>query len=256
MNIQKQTKFVLWYSQCQTKIITTLLGYVPLLPGLGLRYLVYPTIFRKMGRSVRIEPDVRFKNSQLIEIGFGVVLNRGVEIAIDIDNVVEIGDRVCLVRDVQISADGQGNKIKLGNSVCLDSGVILRAHYGGEIEIGEHTYIAPYTCIVCCGKIKIGKDCLIASHSSICAHNYNFRETNKKIREQGFNCKGITIEDDCWLGSGVRVVDGVTIGKGSVIGAGAVVTKDILPYSIAVGVPAQVISKGDKGSGGISGMVE
>ena len=248
MNTQKQTKFVLWYWQWKTNIITTLLGWIPLLPGLGLRYLLYPTIFRKMGRSVRIYPDVRLKNSQLIEIGFGVVLNRGVEIAIDTGNLVEIGDRVCLVRDVQINAEGQGNKIKLGNLVCLDSAVILRTLDGGEIEIGEHTYIGPYTCIVCHGKIKIGKDCRIASHSSICAHNYNFRETTKKIREQGVNFKGITIEDDCWLGSGVRVVDGVTIGKGSVIGTGAVVTKDIPPYSIAVGVPAQVISKRDQTS--------
>jgi acetyltransferase-like isoleucine patch superfamily enzyme len=49
------------------------------------------------------------------------------------------------------------------------------------------------------------------------------------------------IEDDCWLGSGVKVLDGVTIGKGSVIGAGSVVTKNIPPFSVAVGVPARVI---------------
>lgn len=246
MNIQKQTKFVLWWLQWKTKIITTLLGWIPLLPGLGLRYLLYPTIFRKMGRSVKIYPDVRLKNSQWIEIGFGVVLNRGVEIDIDTDNLLEIGDRVCLFRDVQINCTGQGNKIKLGNLVCLDSGIILRAHDGGQIEIGENTYIGPYASIVGHGKVKIGKDCRIASHSSICAHNYNFRESTKKIREQGVNFKGITIEDDCWLGSGVRVVDGVTIAEGSVIGTGSVVTKDIPPYSIAVGVPAKVISKRDK----------
>ena len=248
MNIQKQTKFVLWWLQWKTKIITTSLGWIPLLPGLGLRYLLYPTIFRKMGGSVRIYPDVRLKNSHEIEIGFGVVLNRGVEIDIDTGNLLEIGDRVCLFRDVQINSTGQGNKIKLGNLVSLDSGIIIRTHEGGQVEIGEHTYIGPYTSLVCHGgKIKIGKDCRIASHSSICAHNYNIRETTKKIREQGVNFKGITIEDDCWLGSGVRVVDGITIAKGSVIGAGAVVTKDIPPYSIAVGVPAKVISRRDKG---------
>lgn len=57
--------------------------------------------------------------------------------------------------------------------------------------------------------------------------------------------KGIVIEDDCWLGTGVKILDGVTIGKGSVIGAGAVVTKNIPSYSVAVGVPAKVISKRD-----------
>lgn len=243
MNIQKQNKFVLRWLQWKTTIMTTLLGWIPLLPGLGLRYLLYPTIFRTMGRSVKIYPDVRLKNPQCIEIGFGVVLHKGVEIEIDQDSLVAIGDRVCLFRDVQINSTGQGNKIKLDNLVSLDSGLIIRTHDGGQIEIGEHTYIGPYTSLVCHGKIKIGKDCRIASHTSICAHNYNIGDTTKKIREQGVNFKGITIEDDCWLGSGVRVVDGVTIAKGSVIGAGAVVTKNIPPYSIAVGVPAKVISK-------------
>ena len=53
------------------------------------------------------------------------------------------------------------------------------------------------------------------------------------------------IEDDCWLGTGAKVLDGVRIGRGCVIGAGAVVTKDIPPYSIAVGVPAKVIGRRD-----------
>ncbi|MBA2748254.1 MAG: acyltransferase, partial [Tatlockia sp.] len=53
--------------------------------------------------------------------------------------------------------------------------------------------------------------------------------------------QGVVIEDNCWLGYGVKVLDGVTIGEGSVIGAGAVVTKDIPPYSVAVGVPAKVV---------------
>ncbi len=71
--------------------------------------------------------------------------------------------------------------------------------------------------------------------------NHNFADTSQKIIDQGVTCKGIVIEDDCWLGFGVKVLDGVTIGKGSVIGAGAIVTKDIPPFSIAVGVPARVI---------------
>lgn len=243
MNIQQPTKFTLWWLEYKTKIITTLLGWIPLLPGLAVRYLLYPTIFSKMGRSVKVYPDVRLKNSQRIEIGFGVVLNRGVEIRINTEDRVELGDRVCLFRDVQINSTGKGNSIKLRNLVCLDSGVIIKTHDGGQIEIGEHTYIGPYSSVVGHGKIKIGKDCRIASHCSICAHNYNFNKITTVIRKQGFNFKGITIEDDCWLGSGVKVVDGVTIAQGSVIGAGAVVTKDIPPYSIAVGVPAKVISK-------------
>ena len=229
-------------SEWKTSILTTFLGWIPLLPELGLRYLFYPLIFKQMGHSVRIYPDVRLKDAQNIAIGFGVVFHRGVEIDLDAGNELKIGDRVNLGRDVGISCNEQKNKIELDNVVSLDRGVELRAHGGGQIYIGERTYIGPYTCISGHGKVAIGKDCLIASHCSIYAHNYNFSDPSKTIKEQGFVSKGITIEDDCWLGSGVRVVDGVTIGQCSVIGAGAVVTKNIPPYSIAVGVPAKVVS--------------
>jgi acetyltransferase-like isoleucine patch superfamily enzyme len=54
--------------------------------------------------------------------------------------------------------------------------------------------------------------------------------------------KGIVIEDDVWIGAGARILDGVTIARGSVIGAGSVVTKSTQPYSIVVGVPAKIVS--------------
>ncbi len=231
------------WSCWQTQLMTTLFGGIPLLPGLGIRYLLYPAIFKKMGRSVKIYPDVRFKEAQRIEVGYGVVFERGVEINIEQDNSLQIGDCVNLVRNVRISCNGQNNKINLANFVSLDRGVDLKAQRGVQIYIGDRTYIGPYTCISGFGNIRIGKDCLIASHSSIYAHNHVFSNPNTTINRQGFVAKGIVIEDDCWIGTGVRVVDGVNIGKGSVIGAGAVVTKDIPPYSVAVGVPAKVISK-------------
>jgi acetyltransferase-like isoleucine patch superfamily enzyme len=243
MNNLKITQSFLKGFEWKTLILTTLLGWIPLLPGLGLRYIFYPLIFKRMGRSVRIYPDVRLKNTQNIEIGFGVVLHRGVEIDINSGNELKIGDRVNLARDVCINFSGTKGKINLASLASIARGVQLSVFDEGQIIIDEGTYIGPYTCISAYGKLKIGKNCLIASHSSIYAHNHNFTARDKLIAEQGFNFKGITIEDNCWLGSGVRVLDGVTIGYGSVIGAGAVVSKDIPPYSIAVGVPAKVVSK-------------
>ncbi|MGK7888566.1 MAG: hypothetical protein AB4042_04480 [Leptolyngbyaceae cyanobacterium] len=55
------------------------------------------------------------------------------------------------------------------------------------------------------------------------------------------SCEGITISDHCWLGSGVKILDGVTIGQSSVIGTAAVVTKNIFKNSVAIGIPAKVI---------------
>ena len=231
------------WSQVKTKSISELLGWIPFLPGLAIRYIFYRIIFKKMGSSIRIYSGVKLNNANLIEIGSGTVFKQRVNLNLESPAEFKIGSQVLLEKDVQISCKGEGGRINLDNLVSIDRGVDLKVHQQGQIEIGKHTYIGPYTCISCYGQLKIGRDCLIASHSSIYAHNHTFADPTQEIVDQGINYKGIIIEDDCWLGSGVRVVDGVTIGKGSVIGAGAVVTKDISPYSIAVGVPAKVISK-------------
>lgn len=235
------TSSLVW-SQAKSQIITNLLGWIPHLPGLGIRYIFYQNIFKKMGRSVRIYSGVKLNHAGLIEVGSGVVFRQGVNLKLEPSTKVSIGSKVLLQQDVRIDCRGS-SQLELKDGICLDRGVDLKVYGEGKIDIGQNTYIGPYTCISCYGKLKIGRDCLIASHSSIYAHNHDFADPTRKIRDQGFTSKGIIIEDDCWLGSGVKVVDGVTIGKGSVIGAGAVVTKDIPPYSVAVGVPAKVISK-------------
>jgi acetyltransferase-like isoleucine patch superfamily enzyme len=115
-----------------------------------------------------------------------------------------------------------------------------------KLEIGEDTLIGPYVCMAGPGSIKIGKDCMIASHASLYANNHIFTDRETPVRLQGLTCRSIEIGDDCWLGTGVRVVDGVKLGKGCIIGAGAVVTRSLPPYSIAVGVPAKVIGQRGK----------
>lgn len=234
--------FDLWF-RSKTSILTTLVGWIPLPPGQMLRNFLYRIIFKQVGSPVRIRPHVKFTDARWLAIDDRATLEPQVCIDIPQMNDVYIGKSVKLHQGVRISCRGENGRVFLGEKVCLDRGVDVKVHYGGQMIIGDRTYIGPYTCMSGFGKIEIGKDCLIASHSSIYAHNHNFSNPNKKIAEQGFSIKGITIEDDCWLGSGVKVMDGVTIGKGSVIGAGAVVTKDIPPYSVAVGVPAKVISQ-------------
>jgi acetyltransferase-like isoleucine patch superfamily enzyme len=70
--------------------------------------------------------------------------------------------------------------------------------------------------------------------------SHNFGDPEKLIRQQGLTCKPIVIEDDVWIAARVNIIAGVTIGHGSVIAAGSVVTRDIPPMVIAAGVPAAV----------------
>ena len=204
----------------KAELITALVGWVPLDWGVSLRKLLYPSIFAQFGKDITLHPSIEFEGANDVTLGDGVKIRRG-----------------AIIRRI-----GGNSRIHIHEQVTIDSGVNIRTYYDSTLEIGAHTVIGPYTCLSG-GNLRIGQDCMIASHVSVYANNHNFSDPNRKIREQSSSRKGIIIEDDCWLGTGVRVVDGVTIGKGSVVGAGAVVTKSLPPYSIAVGIPAKVIGK-------------
>ncbi|MDQ7162477.1 acyltransferase [Lactobacillus delbrueckii] len=131
--------------------------------------------------------------------------------------------------------------LHFGNNVTIGRFTSIRpsSYYGvGQIgyglTMGDNSSIGPYGYIGCAGNITIGKNVMIGPRVSLFAENHNFGDTTRNIKNQGVNNKGITIEDDCWIGSGVIILDGVTIGHGSVIGAGTLVLKDIPPKSIVV----------------------
>lgn len=230
----------------QQELITGLAGWLPKKPGILLRRLLYPYLFARMGKAVTVEWGSDFRGAQKIEIGNHVFLGRTVCLDASVTGGrIQIGDSCHLLDNVRLMSFNEHGKIVLRENVDLDRGVDLKAH-GGCIELGRGTYIGPYVCMAGPGNIRIGQDCLIAAHSGIYANNHVFSDPTISIKEQGTVNQGIVIEDDCWLGTGVKVMDGVTIGRGSVIGAGAVVTKDISPYSVAVGVPAKVISRRGK----------
>lgn len=178
-----------------------------------------PSTFQKLGTSVQFLNRVEFTGANNIEIGSESFMGRGACIRTFNHRSVLIGAKVWIEKGVIIITEA--------DNCC--------------IEIDDHTFIGPYTYMVGVGNIKIGKHCLIAAHCDIAATDHIFSDPTELIRKQRVTCKGIVIEDNCWLGCGVKVVDGVTIGEGSVVGAGAVVTKDIPPCSVAVGVPAKVV---------------
>ncbi|MBF0386283.1 MAG: acyltransferase [Candidatus Omnitrophica bacterium] len=115
----------------------------------------------------------------------------------------------------------RGSRLVIGDHVSINSNVLIIADGGGRITIGDNVLIGPLTVLR--------------------AANHCIASADQLIREQGHEPGVITIENDVWLGAGVTVVPGVTIGRSAVIGAGSVVTRDVPPYAIAVGVPARVI---------------
>ncbi len=178
-------------------------------------------------------------------------------------NLGEIGEDSTI--DVQAYLKGHTQNIFLGSKVKVRTGAILdcdRPH--AKIHIGDRTIIQPYALVSTQkGFIKIGHDCSVNSFCSLYGHggltignyvriatqtaiipaNHIFEDPDIRITKQGQTKEGITIEDDVWIGAGVKILDGCTIGKGSVIGAGTVLTKSVEPYSVVVGVPGRVIRK-------------
>ena len=182
------------------RLLTTIFGGIPnLLLGKKLRNLVYRSLLNRIGKSVNIQHFVELIGTPWIEIG----------------------DSVSLLKGVQINALGHpNNKVHIKDRARLERGVDIRSLDDTHIIIDENAYIGPYVTISGTGHIKIGKNCLIAPHCGIFANNHIFADPTLTIEEQGVTRQGIVIEDDCWLGHNVTVLDGVIIGKGSIIGAG------------------------------------
>src|SRR5215831_8287368 len=123
-----------------------------------------------------------------------------------------------------IVASGEG--IQLGEFVDIFDGSVLNS-LEGRISIGDHSAFGPYVTIYGMGAASIGKYVAIAAHSTVVASNHKFSDRETFIRLQGSTARGIAIEDDVWVGSNCVILDGVTIGKGSVVAAGAVVTANV-----------------------------
>jgi acetyltransferase-like isoleucine patch superfamily enzyme len=113
-----------------------------------------------------------------------------------------------------------------------------------KIILGDNVDLSKDVTITTSGEVIIGDNVLIGYGSKILSANHIIpKEKSLPIRLSGHELKQVIIEDDVWICSNVVVIPGVKIGKGSVIAAGAVVTKDVPPYCIYGGVPAKLIKK-------------
>jgi acetyltransferase-like isoleucine patch superfamily enzyme len=158
---------------------------------------------------------------------------------------LSVGRNVAIGDYVFMSCYGR-HGVKLGNSVRIrEFGWIqVTSHLtnpGEGLEIGDNSYIGPHSVIGAGGPVSIGRDIAFGAYVQLLAENHQFGDPTLAINEQGVTRRGIVVEDGCWLGNSVIVLDGVRIGARSVIGAGSVVTHDVPAESIAVGNPARVV---------------
>jgi len=161
-------------------------------------------------------------------------------------------------------------RLDLGDWVRIQQGAYLDALSHKGLRIGRNVSIGPYTRIECTGTIQkvgvgcsigdgsgigafsfigaaggvdIGKNVIMGQRVSFHSENHVFGDVSVPIKDQGVTSQGIIISDDCWIGAGVIFLDGVTLGCGCVVAAGAVVNKSFPDNSVIGGVPATIIKQ-------------
>jgi acetyltransferase-like isoleucine patch superfamily enzyme len=198
-------------------------GWIPTIIGIALRGIFYRLIVGFDGPAA-IENHVRLRYASNIHLGYGCYLDE----------------------NVYIHAMPSG--VTIGRNTIVMHGAILHVYNfrnlpKAKILIGENCLIGEYTVIRGQGGVTIGDRVYTSPMTQIVAVNHVFQDPHLPFIEQGITAEGIVIEDDVWLGASAIITDGVRIGKGAIVAAGAVVTDDVPPHTVVAGVPAKVIKQ-------------
>lgn len=164
----------------------------------------------------------------------------------------------CLILGLPEIEIGEGGSIQIGSGVTLNSDRrnyhasmhspvrLVVSRPGAFIQIGDESRIHG-SCLHARKSIVLGKRCLVAANSQILdsnGHDTCIPDVENRIRTTD-EPRGIVLEDDVWLGLGCIVLPGVTIGRGTIVAAGSVVSRDLPSFAICGGVPAKVIKRFD-----------
>jgi acetyltransferase-like isoleucine patch superfamily enzyme len=147
---------------------------------------------------------------------------------------------VFLGKNVELLARPGYGRLVLGRWVHVGDGTSLRCHEG-SLSIGDKVVFGRNNVVNCYLDISIGPACILADMIYVTDFDHVFSDAKRPIKDQGIAKSPVRIGADVWLANKVSVVRGTMIGDGSVVAANAVVTRDLPPYSVAVGVPARVI---------------
>ena len=200
------------------ELVTFLSTNVPGALGLWLRSRLYPKLLRHCGRGAVFGLNTILRHPHKIELGDNVVVD---------DN--------CL-----LDAKGTDNAgIRIGDNVFIGRNSILSCK-NGDITLGDRVNIG-FNCEIFSGsRVTVGASALLAAYTYLIGGDH-VAELDEDIIHSGSTSHGIAVGENCWFGAGAKVLDGVEIGSHSIVGTGAVVTKNIPAYSVAVGLPAKVI---------------
>jgi acetyltransferase-like isoleucine patch superfamily enzyme len=109
----------------------------------------------------------------------------------------------------------------------------------GPVCVGTNTLVGISSVII--GPVTLGNNVILAQHVVISGLNHRYSDPIQPIKDQSVETKMVRIHDDCWIGANALITAGITIGKHAVVAGGAVVTKDVPPFTVVAGNPAKPI---------------
>lgn len=145
-------------------------------------------------------------------------------------SIIGIGIRYILIKSIAENC---------GENVSIHPGVYILSPE--NITIGDNVSIHPMSYIDATGGISIGSDVSIAHGTTILSSTHSYGNKSIPIKDQRIKLERTVIEDNIWIGSKATILCGIAIGHGSIIGASSVITKNVLPDSIMVGIPGKKI---------------
>ena len=179
--------------------------------------------------------------ARLGALGTGCRIDSGV--SLQYPQRIRLSDEVGIGRNATLRANTEVNPgIVLGRGVSINDAVVINANRG-FVAIGDRSWLGPFCLVYGNGGVTIGRNVLIAGHSTVNTVSHSSERCDIPINDQPVLSDPVTIEDDVWIGLNATILQGVTLGRGCIVGAGAVVTRSIPPWTIAMGVPARVAGR-------------
>lgn len=135
---------------------------------------------------------------------------------------------------------GREARLALGRWSWIGAGTKIRCHEG-TVTIGEKTVLGQECTITAFQHVSIGRECVVADRAMLIDFDHHFGDAERPIREQGIDKHDVRVGHNVWIGYAACILRGVTVGDNAVIGAGAVVTRDVPANAVVGGVPARVL---------------